>query len=92
MRCLLMDVNFLDWDTLHKILTEYNCPLEASTICAESFLCYRRLCSYEIIEKVISDECDKGNYSVYMDSVHGDFVCHFDKEYYNLFQQGQKGV
>lgn len=87
-----MDADILDWDTLHKILTDYNCPLEASAICAESILCYRRLCSYDVIEKVISDECDKGNYSVYMGSVYGDFTCHFDKEYFNLFKQGLIGV
>ena len=88
----IMNSDILDWETLHKILTDYNCPLEASTICTESLLCYGRLCTYEIIEQVISNECDKGNYSIYMDSVQGDFKCHFDKEYFEIFQQVITGV
>ena len=87
-----MDSDTLNWDILCKILIDYDCPLEASAICAESIISYSCFCNYEVIEEVISKESDKGNYSIYMDSLHGDFRCYFDKEYYNLFKQGKTGA
>ena len=87
-----MDDDKLDWEVIYGILKDYSMPLQASTITAECLINYGIWCPPDLIGQIISNECDKGNYSLYINSNNGEFECYFDEDYYQLYKQGITGV